>query len=83
LPGLRCDVRSVAVAWHELLLGYALWFQAGEPISAVQIRWPDQAGRLPGDPACDPEISRLQPRLEHANARAAGAEELLHALDIR
>jgi hypothetical protein len=83
LPGLRCEFRTVAAIWHDPLLGYAVWYYDGLPFSTVQFCWPDRAGRLPGAIAFDPDIANLQPQLEHASAREAGIEALLHALDIR
>jgi hypothetical protein len=83
LPGLRCELRPVSQVWHELLLGYAIWFYGGADFAAVQFLWPDTAGKLPGDPDFDTELAPLQPLFERDSAREAGAEALLHSLDRR
>jgi hypothetical protein len=33
-------------------------------LQAVQVFWPDAAGKFPFDVGCDPGIFRLQPRLD-------------------
>jgi hypothetical protein len=49
-------------------LGYAMAYyrRASKPdlLCALQLVWPDRAGRLPQDPACVPEVARLQPLLD-------------------
>jgi hypothetical protein len=50
-------------------LGYALAYyrRASRPelLRALQILWPDRAGRLPNDPSCDRAVAQLQPLLDH------------------
>jgi hypothetical protein len=50
-------------------LGYALAYyrRASKPhlLRALQLLWPDRAGKLPNDPSCEPAVVRLQPQLDH------------------
>ena len=51
-----------------MLLGYTMAFYRlrGEPqrLRAVQVLWPDKAGRFPFDAGCDPGVVARQPLLE-------------------
>lgn len=60
--------RPVHPSQHERYLGYAMGYcreqgRIGE-LEAVQVFWPDQAGRFPFDPGCDDAVYRAQPRLD-------------------
>jgi hypothetical protein len=67
-----CDVAVRPV--HEtrvwVLLGYTMAFYRlrGEShrLRAVQVLWPDKAGRFPFDAGCDPAVLARQPLLEEA-----------------
>jgi hypothetical protein len=45
-------------------LGSAIWYARyiglDVPPEKLQLLWPDENGRFPGDPACDPEVRQLQ-----------------------
>jgi Domain of unknown function (DUF4262) len=46
-------------------LGCAIWFAdlgglKPQQFSCLQVLWPDANGRFPDDPACDPDIRKLQ-----------------------
>ena len=59
-----------ASAIPEDYFGSATWYarRAGTqaPPDRVQLFWPDKAGRFPDDPACSPEVRRMQTPLEVA-----------------
>jgi hypothetical protein len=59
-----------ASAIHDHYFGSAIWYArwAGTqaPPPRVQLLWPDKAGRFPADPACSPEVRRMQTPLEVA-----------------
>lgn len=64
----RVGVRSVHATQHELYLGFAMGYcrhigRMGE-LEAVQIYWPDSAGKFPFDVGCDSDVAHLQPRLD-------------------
>ncbi len=60
--------REVHPSQHEFWLGYAMGYcrergRIGE-LRAIQVFWPDRAGRFPFDAGCDQEACSLQPRLD-------------------
>jgi hypothetical protein len=66
----RIGIRTVHPTQHPLYLGFAMGYcrhigRWGE-LEAVQAFWPDRAGRFPFEIGCDPEVFRLQPRLDIA-----------------
>jgi hypothetical protein len=61
-------VRRVHLSQHPVYLGYAMGYcryigRAGQ-LSAVQIFWPDDNGKLPWDANSDAEIAARQPHLD-------------------
>src|SRR5258708_7181203 len=64
VDGYPVVFRSVSA--HESYrehVGYALWFYGGAPFPLVQLLWPDNAGRFPGDMNANPSFTMLQPLL--------------------
>jgi hypothetical protein len=64
----RVGFRPVHPTQHELYLGFAMGYcrhigRWGE-LEAVQVYWPDAAGKFPFDAGCDLDVYRLQPRLD-------------------
>ena len=59
------DVHQTQVAMH---LGYAVSFYRlySKParLTAVQLYWPDKAGRFPFERGCDSDVVALQPQLD-------------------
>jgi len=57
-----------ASAIPDHYFGSATWYarQAGTqaPPARVQLFWPDKAGRFPADPACSPDVRRMQTPVE-------------------
>jgi len=66
----RVGLRPVHPTQHELYLGFAMGYcrhigRWGE-LAAMQVFWPDAAGKFPFDAGSDLEVYRLQPRLDLA-----------------
>jgi hypothetical protein len=64
----RVGFRAVHPTQHPLYLGFAMghcWHigRMGE-LQAVQVFWPDSAGKFPFEVGCDLDVFRLQPRLD-------------------
>jgi hypothetical protein len=64
----RVGFRPVHPTQHELYLGFAMGYcrhigRWGE-LEAMQVFWPDAAGKFPFDVGCDLEVYQLQPRLD-------------------
>jgi hypothetical protein len=60
--------RPVHASQHESYLGYAMGYcrergRIGE-LEAVQVFWPDRAGRFPFERECDEAVWAAQPRLD-------------------
>jgi hypothetical protein len=70
LVDLPIAVRPVHRSQHELYLGFAMGHcrYTGNPggLLAVQVFWPDKAGKFPFDAGCDQVARTLQPRLDLA-----------------
>ncbi len=71
LEGFAMAWRPVHATRHLVLLGYAVAFYriASAPpdrLRAVQLFWPDRAGKFPFEGDCDPRVAQRQPRLELA-----------------
>jgi hypothetical protein len=68
IEGQLFAFRSVHASQHVIRLGFAMAFhrRRGEPfsLSALQLLWPDEHGRLPFEDACDPAVVAQQPRLD-------------------
>jgi hypothetical protein len=60
--------RTVHETQHELYLGFAMGFMRGidsiGELEAMQVFWPDRAGKFPFDVGCELEVYNLQPRLD-------------------
>lgn len=52
IEGFQVEIRALDPALLRFL-GYARWFHGERPFEALQILWPDQEGRFPGDPLAD------------------------------
>jgi hypothetical protein len=78
-PGETCDdliqgypvlLRPVHRTQVLCRLGYALAYyrRVSRPdlLRALQVLWPDRAGKLPTDPACEQPVAQLQPLLDRA-----------------
>ena len=66
--GHRVGFRQVHPTQHEIYLGFAMGFcrhigRWGE-LEAMQVLWPDAAGKFPFEVGCDLEVCQLQPRLD-------------------
>jgi hypothetical protein len=64
----RIGIRRVHPTQHQLYLGYAMGYcrylgRIGE-LEAVQVFWPDKAGKFSFEVGCDLEVFRCQPRLD-------------------
>jgi hypothetical protein len=64
----RVGMRVVHPTQHPLYLGFAMGFcrhigRIGE-LQAMQVFWPDEAGRFPFEVGCDLGVFQLQPRLD-------------------
>ena len=57
-----CRFAGIRVARSQDFLGYGIWFYQSlrEPFPALQILWPDKAGRFPGDRGYDVRYYELQ-----------------------
>jgi hypothetical protein len=64
----RVGCRRVHPTQHPLYLGFAMGFcrRIGRigGLQAVQLFWPDEAGKFPFEVGCDLGVFRLQPRLD-------------------
>jgi len=69
--------RAVHPMWFPSMVGYAGWFYEGFNFPLLQLFWPDAAGAFPWEPACNPTVAALQPRLFLADPIAAGAAWLM------
>ena len=56
-----CRFRRVPESEYQNYLGWDLWFYDGPAFPALQVIWPDRAGRWPWDPLVDPSIRNIQP----------------------
>jgi len=66
----RVGFRPVHPTQHELYLGYAMGYcqyigRIGE-LEAVQVFWPETAGKFPFEAGCELAMYQLQPRLDLA-----------------
>ena len=64
----RAGIRRVHPTQHPLYLGFAMGYcrylgRIGE-LEALQVFWPDSAGRFPFEVGCDLDAYRSQPRLD-------------------
>lgn len=80
LRDLPLAVREVAPRWIQSFLGNAAWYAGRPDLPALQIFWPDPAGRFPWDPDCDPTWREDQPQLAHARVHEALSERWIEAL---
>jgi len=65
----KIATKSVHPSQHERYLGYAMGYcrergQIGE-LQAIQVFWPDRAGKFPFEHGCDEPVWAAQPRLDH------------------
>jgi hypothetical protein len=81
VEGHRFAFRSVHASQHIIRLGYAMAYyrRLGNPslLSALQMLWSDEDGRLPFEETCNPAVVTEQPRLD----RAVPLEELNAFID--
>jgi hypothetical protein len=63
-PPLRLAFRPVTPEHFPVYFSHASQLY-GPDFAALQAYWPDQAGRFPWDPSCDPHVASVQPRLDH------------------
>jgi hypothetical protein len=64
LDGCSVQLRPVrAVESYREHVGYAMWFNGGPEFGLLQLVWPDDAGRFPGEPGADPDAVKQQPLL--------------------
>ena len=66
--GAQIGVRRVDATQHQLYLGFAMGYltyagRMGE-LQAMQVYWPDKAGKFPYEVGCDLDVYRFQPRLD-------------------
>lgn len=71
----RIATRAVHGSQHARALPIAVAARGadigGADVAALQVFWPDRAGKFPFDPDCDAEVHELQPRLDLPFDRAA------------
>jgi hypothetical protein len=71
-------IRSVHPSHHPVYLGYAMgycrYIGRTDQLSAVQIFWPDDNGKLPWDANSDADIAARQPRLDIPLTETEGKE---------
>lgn len=64
----RVGTRRVHPTQHPLYLGFAMGYMTNIDriggLEAVQVFWPDRAGRFPFEVGCELEVYQLQPRLD-------------------
>ncbi len=66
LDGYQVTFRPVSPPQVQAHLGWANWFYDFEPYPAVQMVYPDRAGRWPWDPEASEGFRSNQPMLESA-----------------
>jgi hypothetical protein len=64
----KIGIRPVHPTQHPLYLGFAMGYlryirRTGE-LEALQVFWPDEAGKFPYEIGCDIDVFQLQPRLD-------------------
>lgn len=64
----RVGFRKVHPTQHPLYLGFAMGFvrsigRVGE-LEAMQVFWPDSAGKFPFEAGCNVDVANLQPRID-------------------
>src|SRR3954469_7825386 len=68
VEGFAIAVRRVHPTWHPHYLGSAQWhrryLKARGTLQAVQLIWPDKAGRFPWEEGSHQSVRALQPRLD-------------------
>jgi hypothetical protein len=68
IEGYAVAAREVHGSWHAHYLGYAQWHRryVGKrgTLRAMQLVWPDKAGRFPWEDGCHASVVDLQPRLD-------------------
>ncbi len=68
LDGVPFAIRAIHQSHHDDYLGHALCHYCRKrddsELAAVQLFWPDNAGRFPFDLDCDPDVADRQPRLD-------------------
>lgn len=65
LEGYDCRISAVHPSHHRDFLGVACWFSGGcANVQALQLLWPDQAGRFPGETGFPAALADRQPRLD-------------------
>lgn len=64
--GLTCRFRPISLKRYREYLGYGIWFYRSlpEPFPALQLVWPDRAGRFPGEAEFDPKFTYAQVMLD-------------------
>jgi hypothetical protein len=60
-------VREIRQEWYPSYLGFAGAIYGDWEFPALQVFWPDQAGRFPWHPGFDAELARYQPLLDQQN----------------
>jgi len=60
---LKCRFRLMHPSQYGQYVCFSQWFYEGDEFPVWQCFWPDQAGRYPWEPECDPETKQLQPLL--------------------
>lgn len=65
LKGLDVCFTEVPLELYPEYLGFALWFYGSlpDPFPAIQLVWPDRAGKFPWEPGYDRSFCALQPIL--------------------
>lgn len=70
IEGYSVAFRDVHRTQCVVRLGYAMGFyrqfSSPERLTALQLFWPDEAGKFPFESGCDPEVVARQPRLDIA-----------------
>lgn len=75
IAGMSVIPRSVPPDVAERMMRFTHLLAMNKPWSAIQIVWPDPAGRFPGDPQYDTGWLSLQPMLELHTAPPMGKKK--------
>lgn len=70
LEDYACVLRRVNPLRYRETLTWTAWFYESCTFPALQLFWPDKAGRFPWDSECSASVRRRQPDLTRSSASA-------------
>lgn len=74
LEGYQAAFMAVPEDSYEEYFGQAINFYGGKGFKALQVFWPDRAGRFPWAPDFEPNLRQRQPQLAVDHQSRSGAE---------